>query len=232
MCGAWRPYLVTSRAQGATAAPAHCRRRRHRGRFGGHWRRSVVDDRRTRRRWRFALCRGGKLFRHFRRVGAALANRGYPGDGGDQRALTRRFANPVVQLRQYAGGRLLRECDAGRRTGRAGGRRRDLSVHARGGFARREPGRAVSLVGAPVHSPDRLSHDRRGADGFAACRACYRHRRFSADTTSINNHISPIAVIFRWILICYAALRDVRNSLIRSSVFTMFSVELAYDTRT
>jgi hypothetical protein len=66
-----------------------------------------ADDRRPWRARRFALCRGGKLFRHFRRAGAALADWGYSGDGGDKRALARRVADPLVQLRQYAGGRSL-----------------------------------------------------------------------------------------------------------------------------
>ncbi|HEY4736835.1 MAG TPA: DMT family transporter [Xanthobacteraceae bacterium] len=83
-----------------------------------------------------------------------------------------------------------------------------------GGFARCESGGAVSLAGAAVHATDRLSHDRRDAEHFAARRACYCNRRLSADTKGLTSGN-------------YAALRDVRNSPMRSSAFKMFSVELA-----
>ena len=167
---AWRPCSGAAHRQGAVAGAAHRRRAGDTRRARGDRRRSAAHHGRPSLPRRPDVRRRRQLFCGVRHAAAAVAHSGAAGGRGNERAVARRPAVPIVRFRQFPGRRMVGKPDAGAGAGRLCRRRRGLSVHPRRHSARCRPRRAVSGAGAAVYAVDRLFCARRGAERVAIYR--------------------------------------------------------------
>ena len=96
------------------------------------------------------------------------------------------LAAALFQLREFPCRRISAKSDSSRCARRLRRRRRGLSVHPDGDFARRRTCRLVSRAGAAIHAAGRVPRAWRGAERLAADRARGRRGRLLADAKRLS----------------------------------------------